>query len=60
MEFHYAADSSWDPFALLDPTSDTGKTISLPHFFVKNAHFTLGMTSSNANLIPQNHMTLKS
>lgn len=23
--FHYAADSSWDPFALLDPTSDTVK-----------------------------------
>ncbi|KAL0841265.1 hypothetical protein ABMA28_014986 [Loxostege sticticalis] len=25
VEFHYAADSSWDPFALLDPTSDTVK-----------------------------------
>ncbi|KAG6445310.1 putative homeodomain transcription factor 2 isoform X2 [Manduca sexta] len=23
--FHYAADSSWDPFAILDPTSDTVK-----------------------------------
>ncbi|XP_013199955.2 protein phtf [Amyelois transitella] len=23
--FHYAADSSWDPFALLDPSSDTVK-----------------------------------
>ncbi|RVE51265.1 hypothetical protein evm_004069 [Chilo suppressalis] len=25
VDFHYAADSSWDPFALLDPTSDTVK-----------------------------------
>ncbi|KAL4713235.1 hypothetical protein ACJJTC_013165 [Scirpophaga incertulas] len=25
VEFHYAADSSWDPFAILDPTSDTVK-----------------------------------
>ncbi|CAG9786155.1 unnamed protein product [Diatraea saccharalis] len=25
VEFRYAADSSWDPFALLDPTSDTVK-----------------------------------
>ncbi|XP_028168395.1 putative homeodomain transcription factor 2 isoform X1 [Ostrinia furnacalis] len=25
VEFHYTADSSWDPFALLDPTSDTVK-----------------------------------
>ncbi|XP_053607157.1 protein PHTF1 [Plodia interpunctella] len=25
VSFHYAADSSWDPFALLDPSSDTVK-----------------------------------
>lgn len=29
--FHYTGDSSWDPFAILDPSSDTGEYI---YFFL--------------------------